>query len=84
MGLLDDIPARTNVRAQCEISKATAGSSDLARDLATGIRNPALYTPGDLERACRKHGLPITASMIRYHRHGECAWCTSQGITWVS
>ena len=83
MGLLDDIPARTNVRAQCEISKATGGTSDLAKDLATGIRTPT-YTPGDLERACRKHGLPITASMIRYHRRGECAWCTSQGILWAS
>lgn len=84
MGLLDDIPHHANIKAQCEISKVIAAGGDLADDLTTGINNPQLYTAGDLEHACRRNGLPITASMIRYHRHGKCAWCASEGRQWAS
>jgi hypothetical protein len=84
VGLLDDIPQRANIRAQCEISKVLDTGTQLAEDLTIGIRNRHLYTAGDLEHACQRNGLPITASMIRYHRHGKCAWCHSQGITWDS
>ena len=83
MGLLDDIPQRANIKAQCEISKVIAAGGDLARDLTTAILAPAIYTAGDLEHACRRNGLPITASMIRYHRDGKCAWCANEGRSWV-